>query len=255
MPFVAAKRGHFWRLCPASPPRAALVRPPIIQNLTPTSGAVIFGMEMAASLPVVISSLTPSRHVSLHSSGGHWGASVCGGSPTVGGPRHIPTSAPGYTHGSHPRCRGEHAPLGTITCQVSVGTVSTTECIYIAKGVQQLYLSLKGMQGPSPGPAHLPAPPFTTSVCAVEPIRHPTRPTSPRETPPHELVEEKSRSPRESSWSTSGALCLPWDGTPLSRDERSPHHVHLRPHTTDLYNMDRGSGLAVAEILKSPAAI
>ncbi|KAG0694038.1 hypothetical protein GWK47_027307 [Chionoecetes opilio] len=87
--------------------------------------------------------LTPSRLVSLHSSGGHWGASVCGGSPTVGGPRHIPTSAPGYTHGSHPRCRGQHAPPGSHHLSGLRGTVSTTECIYIAEGVQQLYLSLK----------------------------------------------------------------------------------------------------------------
>ncbi|MPC53770.1 hypothetical protein E2C01_047668 [Portunus trituberculatus] len=33
--------------------------------------------------------------------------------------------------------------LGTITCQVSVETRSTTERIYIAEGVQQLYLPLE----------------------------------------------------------------------------------------------------------------
>ncbi|KAG0711217.1 hypothetical protein GWK47_021093 [Chionoecetes opilio] len=120
-------------------------RPPTHHsNFTPTSG----GSDRWRSGDGGVAArgdqlLTPSRHVSLHSSGGHWGASVCGGSPTVGGPRHIPTSAPGYTHGSHPRCRGQHATPGNHHLSVSVGTVSTTECIYIAEGVQQLYLSLK----------------------------------------------------------------------------------------------------------------
>ncbi|KAG0710074.1 hypothetical protein GWK47_023549 [Chionoecetes opilio] len=113
MPLLRPK-GHFWRLCPALTPQGGARPPTHHSNFHPYLRAVIVGgVEMAASLPVVISCSGPlAPTCPLHSSGGHWGASVCGGSPTVGGPRHIPTSAPGYTHGSHPRCRGSMRLLG-----------------------------------------------------------------------------------------------------------------------------------------------
>ncbi|KAG0720856.1 hypothetical protein GWK47_006581 [Chionoecetes opilio] len=92
-------------------------------------------MEMAASFAVVISCSRP-RATCPYTAVADTGAQVSGGgSPTVGGPRHIPTSAPGYTHGSPHVAGGSMRLLGTITCQVSVGTVpQTTECIYIAEG-------------------------------------------------------------------------------------------------------------------------
>ncbi|KAG0725548.1 hypothetical protein GWK47_000442 [Chionoecetes opilio] len=150
---------------------------------------------MAASLPVVIScSRLSARTCPLHSSGGHWGASVCGGSPTGWGtspypnvsfqatPRHSPTLPGAALPSWEPS--PVRSPVGLSPHRVHLHSRSA--------GSNSYHRSRHA--GPSPGSITLPAPPFTTSVCAVEPSDHPTRPQEGRrpESPPHELVRRTS---------------------------------------------------------------
>ncbi|KAG0701137.1 hypothetical protein GWK47_025386 [Chionoecetes opilio] len=159
---VAARRGTSGAFCPASPPgRRSSAHPSFeLHPYLRCSDRWGRGKRGGARLPVVISCSPPRANVSLHSSGGHGGASVCGGSPMLGASGIIPTSAPGYTHDRHPRLPGAACDPGNHHLSGLRGTVSTTECIYIAEGVQQLYLSLKACKAlrrvltPS-------APPFT----------------------------------------------------------------------------------------------
>ncbi|KAG0726001.1 hypothetical protein GWK47_037487 [Chionoecetes opilio] len=179
MPLLAARRGNFWRLCPALTPQGG-ARPPVHHsNFTPTSGCVIVGgVEMAASLPVVISCSRP-RVSCPYSSGGHWGASVCAGRLLLGdlgiSQRQLQATPTAVTHVAG----GSMPLLGTIPVRSPWGTVSTTECIYIAEGVQQLYLSLKACKALRLVHHTFPRPLSPTSVCCCGAIRHPTRPTSP----------------------------------------------------------------------------
>ena len=119
--------------------------------------------------------------------------------------------------------------LGITTCQVSVGPVTTTENIYIAKGVQRLYLSLKACKALCLVHHIFLHPPAPTSVSAVEPSDTPQNPLCP-ESPPHEFVEENLD--RIERWFlehfrrtvfANGRMPLPEMSGP-------PHHIHLRPH-------------------------
>ena len=123
---------------------------------------------------------------------------------------------------------GSMCLLGTITCQVSVGTVSTIERIYIAEGVQQLYLSLKACKALRLVHHTFPRPLAPTSVCAVEPSDTPQAPLRP-ESPPYELVEENVD--RLEKWFLEHFRCTVFamGRTPLPEMSGPPHHIHLRP--------------------------
>ncbi|KAG0720921.1 hypothetical protein GWK47_047473 [Chionoecetes opilio] len=211
------QKGHFWRLCPALTPQGGARPPAHHSNFTPTSGAVIVGgVEMAASLPVVISCSRP-RATCPYTAVADTGAQVSVAGRLLLGDlgisqRQLQATSTAVTHVAG----GSMRFLGTITCQVSVGTVSTTECIYIAEGVQQLYLSLKACKALRLVHHTFPRPLSPTSVCAVEPSDTP-QDTRCAESPPHELVEENVDRSRNGSWSTSGALCLPWDARRYQR--------------------------------------
>ena len=120
--------------------------------------------------------------------------------------------------------------LGIITCQVSVGTVSTTERIYIAEGVQQLYLSLKACKAFRLVHHTFPHPLAPTSVCAVEPSDTPQVPLRP-ESPPYKLVEENID--RLEKWFLEHfrRTVFAMGRTPLPKMSGPPHHIHLRPDT------------------------
>ncbi|KAG0725734.1 hypothetical protein GWK47_038023 [Chionoecetes opilio] len=120
------------------------------------------------------------------------------------------------------------APPGNHHMSGLVGTVSTTECIYIAEGVQQLYLSLKACKALRLVHHTFPRPLSPTSVCAVEPSDTPQDPRHP-ESPPHELVEENVD--RLEKWFLEhfGCTVFAMGRTPLPEMSGPPHHVHLRP--------------------------
>ena len=140
---------------------------------------IVGGVETMTSLPMMHQLLPPPRHVFLHSSGRHWGASVCGGLPTVGGPRHITTSAPGYTYGSHPHCRGQHVPSGNHHMSGLCGDCLHHRAHLHSRRCAATLPITQGMQGPSPGPSHLPTPPSAHQCVCYGAIRQPTSPTSP----------------------------------------------------------------------------
>ena len=119
---------------------------------------------------------------------------------------------------------GSMCLLGTITCQVSVGPVTTTECIYIAEGVKQLYLSLKACKALCLVHYTFPCPP----VCAVEPSHTPQNPLHPK-SPPHELVEENVNHIERWFLEHFGRTVFAMGGTLLPEMSSPTHQIHLQP--------------------------
>ncbi|KAG0718159.1 hypothetical protein GWK47_000807 [Chionoecetes opilio] len=186
-------------------------------------------MEMAASLPVVISCSRP-RVSCPYTAVADTGAQVSVAGRLLLGDlgisqRQLQATPTAVTHVAG----GSMRLLGTITCQVSVGTVSTTECIYIAEGVQQLYLSLKAARpfawSITPSRA-----PFTHQCVCCGAIRHPTRPTSPRIATSRTRRGER-QSPREMVLGALRAHCVCHGTHAATEMSGPPHHVHLRPDT------------------------
>ncbi|KAG0717970.1 hypothetical protein GWK47_053386 [Chionoecetes opilio] len=168
--------GHFWRLCSAPPPRARSSAHPSF-DLTPTSVRVIRwrvgDSGVAARGDQLAHALT--RHVSLPA------VATLGRKCLVRvaiclGTSAYPNVSSGYTHDSHPRfARGQHAtPWETITCRSPWGLSPRYRVHLHRRRRAATYLSLKACQGPSPGPSHLPAPPFTHQLCwCCGATRHP----------------------------------------------------------------------------------
>ncbi|KAG0722513.1 hypothetical protein GWK47_044350 [Chionoecetes opilio] len=226
---VRPRRGTSGACVRAPTPQGGARPPTHHSNFTPTSGAVIVGgVEDGGVAARGDQLLTPSRHVSLHSSGRKTGAQVSVAGRLLLGTSAYPTSAPGYTHDSHPRCRGQHATPGNHHLSGLRGEMSPPQSAnYIAEGVAATLPIAQGMQGPSPGPSHFP-PPFTHQCVCCGATRHPTRPTSPG-SPPHELVEENVD--RLEKWFLEhfGRTVFAMGRTPLPEMTVPPHHVHLRP--------------------------
>ncbi|KAG0723963.1 hypothetical protein GWK47_041628 [Chionoecetes opilio] len=176
---------------------------------------------------------TPSRHVSLPASGGHWGASVWGGSPTVGGPWAYPNVSSRLPPRQSPTLPGQHAPPGNHHLSGLRGGLSPPQsCILHSRRRAATLPIAQGMKGPlSPGPSHLPAPPFTHQCVCCRAIRYPTRPTSPGIATSRTCRGER-RSPRE-IWFLEhfGRTVFAMGRTPLPEMSGPPHHVHLRPDT------------------------
>ncbi|KAG0712342.1 hypothetical protein GWK47_018723 [Chionoecetes opilio] len=181
---------------------------------------------MAASLPVVISCSRPRATCPLHSMRTLWRkclwrVAYCWGTSAY------PNVAPGYTHGSHPRCRGQHATPGNHHLSGLRGDCLHHRVLYIAEGVQQLYLSLKACKALRLVHHTFPRPLSPTSVCAVEPPDTPQDPRRP-ESPPHELVEENVD--RLEKWFLEhfGRTVFAMGRTPLPEMSGPPHQ---RPPT------------------------
>ena len=107
------------------------------------SNAVLVGVvEATADLPVRIVCPHPRAECSATAIA-DTGAQVCiAGRPLL---RRLGIS-PQLLHAS-PRtvnhvAGGRVKLLGSLTCEVTVGAITTSECVYIAEGVQHLYLSL-----------------------------------------------------------------------------------------------------------------
>ncbi|KAG0711027.1 hypothetical protein GWK47_021569 [Chionoecetes opilio] len=171
---------------------------------------------MAASLPVVISShaLAPTCPYTACGTLGRKCVRVayCWG-----------TSAyPNVSSMLHPRqsthvCRGQLLLTGKHHLSGLRGNCLPTECIYMPKACSNSKPIAQGMQSPFALVHHPPAPPFTHSLCAVEPIRHPTRPTRPG-SPPSRTCKRTDRLEKKVLGSTSGSLMVfAMVRTPLQR--------------------------------------
>ncbi|KAG0717638.1 hypothetical protein GWK47_054031 [Chionoecetes opilio] len=181
MPIIAAMKVHFGA-CVGHHPQGGARPPAHHSNSPPPSGCSDRWRRgtMAASLArVVISCSRPRATCPYTAVADHWGAVVCGGPPTVGGPWHIQRQPPGLHPGKvHPTLPGAAcASVGTHHLFRSLWDCLTTECILHSEGGSNIYLSLNGQQGPSPASHHHLSrahfhPPV---VCAVEPSDHPTR--------------------------------------------------------------------------------
>ena len=183
---------------------------------------------MTASLPVVISCSRPCATCS-YTAVADTGVQVSVANRLLLGDlgisqRQLQTTPMAVTHVTG----GSKCLLGTITCQVSVGTVSITEHIYIAEDVQQLYLSLKVCKALRLVRHTFLRPLAPTSVCAVEPSDTPQAPLRP-ESPPYELVNENVD--RLEKWFLEhfGRTVFAMGRTPLPEMSGPPHHIHLRP--------------------------
>ncbi|KAG0730145.1 hypothetical protein GWK47_028886 [Chionoecetes opilio] len=165
MPFVAARRGTSGACAPAPhPPGRRSSAPPIIPNFTPTSGAVIVGgVEMAASLPGVISCSRPRATGSLPAvadTGAQVSVRVAYFLGDLGiSQRQLQATPTTVTHVLPGAACDSWEPSPV---RSPWGLSPPQSCIYIAEGVQQLYLSLKACKAlpwsitPSRAPFHPP---------------------------------------------------------------------------------------------------
>ncbi|KAG0712824.1 hypothetical protein GWK47_017580 [Chionoecetes opilio] len=242
------QKGHFWRLCPALTPQggAPVAHPFIRTSPLPPGAVIVGGVEMGGVAARGDQLLTgPSRHVS-YTAVADTGAQVSVAGRLLLGDlgisqRQLQATPTAVTHVAG----GSMGLLGTITCQVSVGTVSTTECIYIAQGVQQLYLSLKACK-PFAWSITPSAPPFTPTKCVCcGATRHPTRPTSPGIATSRTC---RGNVDRLEKWFLEhfGRMCLPWDARRVPEMSGPPHHV---PPTADTRPHASTSSLSPAPLL------
>ncbi|MPC31968.1 hypothetical protein E2C01_025269 [Portunus trituberculatus] len=143
------RKGHFWHMCHALTPG----RGPATSN-----AVIVGGMEVTADLSVRIVCPWPQAECCT-TAVADTRAQVCiTGRPLLES-LGIP---PGQLHAS-PRTVNHVASggvklLGSLTCEVTVGAITTSECVYIAEGVQRLYLSLRACRAlqlvPQPESAH-----------------------------------------------------------------------------------------------------
>ena len=119
------RKGHFWRLCSSLKPGGK----------PPTTNAVVIGsVETAACLSVQVTCPQPRSECTVMAVA-ETGAQVCtAGRPLLRSlgvsPRH-PQASPRIV--SHVAGGGVRL-LGSLTCSVTAGTITTTELVYIAKG-------------------------------------------------------------------------------------------------------------------------
>ena len=211
------RKGHFWRLC---------------RSLTPgggpsTSNAVVVGsVEAAAGLPVQLT----CPHLQLECSItaiADTGAQVCIAGRSLLrsldiSPRHLQASPRTVSHVAG----GGVKLLGSLECNVTAGTVTTSELVYIAEGVQRLYLSLGACKALRLVPQDFPRP--AAGIGALTTSDAPDNPTRPM-TPPYELVEENVERLEKWFLEQFGRTVFATERTPLPEMRGPPHHIHLRP--------------------------
>ncbi|KAG0727821.1 hypothetical protein GWK47_033827 [Chionoecetes opilio] len=228
------QKGALLALCTGLIPQAGArpARPPF--ELHPTSGAVIVGGVEMARAARGDQLLTPSLPQVPTQQSRTLGRKCLWRVAYFGGPRHIPT----FSSRLHPRQSptlpgGSMRLLGTITWSRSSWGLSPPQAVHLhsRRSANKLYLSLKACKALAWSITPFPAPLSPTSVCAVEPSDHPTRPTRP-EAPPHEIVEENVDRLRDMVLEHFGRTVFAHGTHAATRDERSAHHVHYGPDTT-----------------------
>ncbi|KAG0722525.1 hypothetical protein GWK47_044338 [Chionoecetes opilio] len=225
---VSARRGHFGACVRPPPPKGpGLVPNPLIRNSPlPPGGSDRLGDGDGGSPARGDQLLTPSRHVSLHSSGGHWGPQVSGaGAYCLGG---LGPLFPTLSSRLHPRQShvfpGGHAHSWEPSpVRGFPGEMSPTKRVHLHSPRRAAKSTIaQGMQGPSPGPSHLPAPLSPPSVCGWKPQTPHKTHFAPGNATSRTCRENVDRAPGKGSWSTLGALCLPW--AHAATEMRGPPH-------------------------------
>uniref|UniRef100_A0A0P4VNI8 Reverse transcriptase n=1 Tax=Scylla olivacea TaxID=85551 RepID=A0A0P4VNI8_SCYOL len=211
------RKGHFWRMCRALTPG----RGPATSN-----AVLVGGVEATADLSVRIVCPWPQAECCT-TAVADTGAQVCiAGRPLLES-LGIP---PGQLHAS-PRTVSHVAGggvklLGSLTCEVTVGAITTSECVYIAEGVQRLYLSLGACRALQLVPQDFPRPAIRISaLTAPASLKTSAHPLS----PPYELVEENVGRLEKWLLEEFGRTVFATERTPLPEMRSPPHHIHLRP--------------------------
>ncbi|XP_063859146.1 uncharacterized protein LOC135100114 [Scylla paramamosain] len=211
------RKGHFWGMCCALTPG----RGPATSN-----AVIVGGVEATADLSVRIVCPWPQAECCT-TAVADTGAQVC----IAGRPLLESLGIPlGQLHAS-PRTVSHVAGggvklLGSLTCEVRVGAITTSECVYIAEGVQRLYLSLGACRALQLVPQDFPRPATRISaLTAPASLKTSAHPLS----PPYELVEENLGRLEKWLLEEFGRTVFATERTPLPEILSPPHHIHLRP--------------------------
>ncbi|KAK8385706.1 hypothetical protein O3P69_016466 [Scylla paramamosain] len=106
------------------------------------------------------------------------------------------------------------------------GAITTSECVYIAEGVQRLYLSLGACRALQLVPQDFPRSAIRISaLTAPASLKTSAHPLS----PPYELVEENVGRLEKWLLEEFGRTVFATEHTPLPEMRSPPHHIHLRP--------------------------